>query len=318
MNIIDFTSTFPDEESCKNRWKEIRLKQGVVCPKCGCKQHYWKNDKECFECKQCSYRQSLRANTIMHRSQLSFRIWFLVFHLLTCTKKSFSALELQRQLGHKNYKPIWALAHKIRSAMGNRDSRYMLHDVVEVDEGFFSTERPEEEKDKPLKRGRGSQKKSIVLVMTESLPKEKNKCSRSKGNKDTAVRFLKMKRLDNVKTATITKNIKEHIDPSTKLVTDQLKSYSHLKDMVKEHEAHVSSKETVKKVLPWVHVAISNAKRLITDVYHDIKPEYLQYYLDEFCYKFNRRHFGQRLFDRLLIAGVTYKNEFIYSLPRFR
>jgi hypothetical protein len=49
---------------------------------------------------------------------------------------------------------------------------------------------------------------------------------------------------------------------------------------------------------------------MLLDIYHDIKPEYLQNYLNEFCYKFNRRYFGENLFDRLMIASVTYKNQF--------
>ncbi|MFN8134987.1 MAG: transposase, partial [Bacteroidales bacterium] len=62
------------------------------------------------------------------------------------------------------------------------------------------------------------------------------------------------------------------------------------------------SKETTTKTLPWVHIAISNAKRTLLGIYHKIKGKYLQLYLDEFCYKLNRRYFGERLFDRLTIA----------------
>ena len=92
----------------------------------------------------------------------------IAIQMLTYTKKSISAKELQRQLGHKSYNPIWAMLHKLRNAMGKRDSQYELCGTVELDEGFFSTEIPEEEKNKPLKRGRGSQKKTTVLVMAET------------------------------------------------------------------------------------------------------------------------------------------------------
>ena len=137
MNLLDFSTNFPDEESCKRKWKEIRDKQGVTCPKCGSTAHYWKSDKESYECKNCGYRQSLRANTIMHGSWLSFRYWFIAFHLVTSTKKTFSAKELQRQVGHKYYEPIWAMMHKIRAAMGNRDAQYNLSGIIELDEGFL-------------------------------------------------------------------------------------------------------------------------------------------------------------------------------------
>ena len=157
MKLIDFISKFPDEESCKIKLREYRERHGVVCPRCGSIQHYWKRDKECFECKSCHYRQSLKANTVMHGSQLPVRYWFIAMHLLTSTKKSISASELQRQLGHKNYTPIWAMLHKLRAAMGTRDSRYEVSGMVEVDEGFFSTGVPEGDKDKQASEARQGQ-----------------------------------------------------------------------------------------------------------------------------------------------------------------
>ncbi|KAA6315973.1 hypothetical protein EZS27_033649 [termite gut metagenome] len=146
MNLLNFVSEFPDESSCRNKFKEYRERVGVVCPVCGHKEHYWKGGKACYECKHCGKRQSLRANTVMHGSHLPFRYWFIAIHLLTGTKKSFSAVELQRQLGHKRYEPIWCMLHKLRSIMGIRDELYSLFGVMELDEGFFSTEIEEEEK----------------------------------------------------------------------------------------------------------------------------------------------------------------------------
>ena len=311
MKLIDFMSQYPDEQSCKNKWKELRIKQGVVCPACGCTEYWWKSDKECFECKHCHHRQSLRAGTIMHGSQLPFRYWFIAMHLLTSTKKSISASELQRQLGHKNYNPVWAMLHKIRMAMGKRDSQYTLAGTVELDDGFFSTEVAESEKDKPLKRGRGSQKKSKVLVMAETSAGDGRTAG---GNKPTAVRHIKMIVIGDLKSETIDKQVKTHIDMDSIINTDDSTSYTNFSSLVKEHHAQVIPHDQIGKLLPWVHVAISNAKRLLLDIFHDISPEYLQSYLNEFCYKFNRRYFGDGLFDRMLLAGVAYKNEFRYNI----
>lgn len=156
MNLIEFINQYPSEESCKRKWREIREKHGVVCPICGCKEYYWKQDKECFDCKHCKHRQSLRASTIMYGGQLSFRYWFITMHLLTSTKHSFSVLEIQRQLGHRYYEPIWAMVHKLCEAMGKRDVNYKLGGEFELDEGFFTVDLDDINKDKPLKRGRGS------------------------------------------------------------------------------------------------------------------------------------------------------------------
>lgn len=310
MNLIEFNTLFPDEESCEMKLREYREKEGVVCPRCGGRHHYWKQDKKMFECKECHYRQSLKSNTVMHGSQLPLRYWFIAMHLLTSTKKSFSASELQRQLGHKNYNPIWAMLHKLRIAMGKRDERYDLRGMVELDEGFFVTEVPEDERRNPRKRGRGSQHRSKVLVMAETV----NGTPRSPKDKPTAVRCIKMILIDDLKAATMDGHVRNNIDSDSTVITDNSTSYTHFKDIVATHIPKVIPKGEVGKALPWVHIAISNAKRLLLDIHHDICPKYVQNYLNEFSWKFNRRYCGDKMFDRLIVTSVNYKNEFRYNI----
>jgi hypothetical protein len=229
-------------------------------------------------------------------------------HLLTSTKKSFSAKELQRQLGHKRYHPIWHMLHKLRETMGKRDGEYVLAGRIELDEGYFSTEISENEKNNPLKRGRGSQRKSKVLVMAESEFVQAPK----KGQKPRRVGYLKMKVIENLQSETINEQVKTLACNVTAIDTDDSTSYVDLKDFVPRHDAQVIPKEKVGEILPWVHIAISSSKRQILNTFHNVKSEFLQKYLDEFCYKFNRRYFGEALFNRLLVACVSYKNEYRY------
>lgn len=134
-----------------------------------------------------------------------------------------------------------------------------------------------------------------------------------KGN-PRRVGHLKMVVIGNLKSQTVTPWVEENISNSTIVDSDDSTSYSKVKEAVKEHRPKVIPKKDIGKMLPWVHVAISNAKRMLLDVFHDVKPEYLQYYLNEYCYKFNRRYFGENLFDRLTIASVSYKNRFMYNI----
>lgn len=309
MNLIDFISSYPDEESCKQKFKEYRDQVGVSCAKCGGTSHYWKQDKEQYECKACATRTTLKSGTVMHKSKLPYRYWFMTMHLLTSTKKGFSAKEIQRQLGHERYAPIWHMAHKLRLSMGKRDEQYILAGAIELDEGFFTTEVPNDQKDGGLKRGRGGQKKSKVLVMAESQWVDSPK----KGKKPRRVGYLKMKVMDDLKKETINKVVQDSLSSQSELVTDGSTSYVDLKDYVKSHHSEVIPKDKIGEKLPWVHIAISNAKRQILNSYHNVKPEFLQSYLDEFCYKFNRGHFGEALFGRLLVAAVSSKNEFRYK-----
>ena len=164
----------------------------------------------------------------MHKSKLPFRYWFIAMHLLTSTKKTFSAKEIQRQLGHNRYHPIWHMVHKLRQAMGRRDDEYVPAGRIEPDEGYFSTETPEAEKDKPLKRGRGSQRKSKVLVMAES----EMVASPARGQKPRSVGYLKMKVIDDLKKETINKAVKELAADVREVDTDHSTSYVELKDFV--------------------------------------------------------------------------------------
>lgn len=189
--------------------------------------------------------------------------------------------------------------------MGSRDSKYKLDKIVELDEGFFEsvdTERDTEGKPAPRKRGRGSQKQRKVLVMASTVHDFKNT---KKHNKPTKFRYVKMIVVDDLKGQTIGEKVSESIKYATVVKTDNYSSYSKLKDQVWCHIAQTVSPKEAGNVQPWVHTMIANAKRTLLGIHHMISSKYAQNYLDEFCYKVNRRNFGEQIFDRLLIACVT-------------
>lgn len=110
-----------------------------------------------------------------------------------------------------------------------------------------------------------------------------------------------MKALESHKTQSIDEVVAQNIDEESVVFTDKANTYN-LSDFVETHIAEKSSDETTATTLKWVHITIANAKRTLLGIYHRIDAKYLQLYLDEFCYKLNRRYFGERLFDRLVIA----------------
>ena len=233
----------------------------------------------------------------MENSNLPFRKWYLAMAFMSFSKKGISARELQRQLNHKRYEPVWFMMHRIRKAMGQRDSLYALEGMVEFDEGYFSTETSKKDKGN-LKRGRGSQKQTNVAVMAESTPLED--LETGKGSKHC--RYFKMKVLGSHLSEEINEVAAGSFDEKCIVFSDKSTSYVDISNYVDVHVSEKSTKETTAKSLPWVHIAISNAKRTLLGIHHKIKGKYLQLYLDEFCYKLNRRYFGDRLFDRLAVA----------------
>lgn len=136
MELNYFLNKFADEQSCKAFFKQQREVKVIVCRQCGSVCHCWIERETRWRCKDCKQPMGLKSGTIMENSNLSYRIWLWALYLMSLTKKGFSALEMQRLIGHKRYEPIWLLMQKIRISMGNRDSTYALDGFIEMDEGF--------------------------------------------------------------------------------------------------------------------------------------------------------------------------------------
>ena len=309
MKLTEFCKRFDSEEARENHLREIREKEGVICSKCGGKKHYWDKATKSWRCAKCGHETTLKAGTVMHGSKLPLMYWFTAMHLMTSTKKTLSAAEMQRQLGHKRYQPIWEMMHKLRSVMGQRDAKYNLAGTIELDEGYFTISNPLDEGEKQ-KSGIGSQKQAKVLVMVESEETE----TPATGKKSRKCGYLKMQVIDNLKTDTFEKETSKALDPSSAVVMDNLPGHTGVEKVVSESRKQTVPGKDAPKVLPWVHIAIANAKTLFQDMYHGIKDEFLQCYLDEYCYKFNRKYFGDRVFDRLVIAAASYKPTFEHRL----
>ena len=301
MDIFSFGVHFTDEQSCRFHFKEQRDQQGVICHRCQGTNHYWLKNKWSYQCKSCKARISLRSGTIMESSKLSFMVWYKTIFLLSTTKKGFSSKEIQRQLGLKRYEPVWAMVHKLRKAMGQRDDRYTLEGMIEADEGYFTIE-ASAHKHKTQKAGRGSKTKNNVMIMAESTILEDIET----GKVERQARYFKAKVLTNHKVEGTDQTLQQAIANDDSIVfTDKSTSYVNIADYVDIHISEKSNEQTTKETLKWVHIAISNAKRNFVGTYHKIKAKYLQLYLNEFIYKLNRRYFGERIFDRLVIASIT-------------
>ena len=300
MNLTEFTRAFPDEASCIKHFRELKEKRGLVCPFCGSTEFYWSQKYRSHDCKKCSYRITLRSGTIMESSHLSYQYWYYTMYLMAMQKKSISSLEVQRQLGHKYYHPIWKMMHKIRRAMGNRDEMYELNGVVELDDAFFKSHSDKERKE-PNKRGRGSEGQSKVLVMAKVIPKVGRP---KKHKKPSAFRYVKMEVIPYSSADIVNQVVSAEVEPTSTIKSDAWRGFSRLKKVTAKHIQKVVLPPQASKILPWVHVMISNAKRNLLGTYHKTKDIYLQNYLDEFCYKTNRRLFQSTLFERLLVAAV--------------
>ena len=283
LTLFDFHKQFRDEEDCKKYLFKIRWPNGYCCPRCQGDQYFMIKGRELFKCKRCYYQTSLTAGTVLHRTRTPLLVWFWAIFLISCDKRGHSALSLSKELG-VSYWVSWTLLQKIRSAMGKQDGQYKLRGVVEVDEAYLGY------KKQNIKRGRGTEKaKVLVAVSTDEKKKHPQ--------------FAKMKAVNRLTTEVVIDFVKSHFEENCLVQTDGLNIYNALKDNVTKHEIFpIVSGEAP---LPWVHTIISNAKSFVLGTYHGIGPKHLQVYLDEFCYRFNRRFWENQLFNRMLAACMN-------------
>ena len=309
MNLLKFMQQYPTEEKCLKAFVEYRLKRGITCPHCQEEtKHYFVNAQKRFECKECKKRVSYKKGTMMEKSKLPIQVWFMLIHLMTSTKKSMSALEVSRQLEIR-YDTVWYAMHKIRISMGKRDSRYKLSGTVEVDDAFFVAVDLGRNKNTQLKRGRGSQRTAKVLVMVESEPASKKEIVKKYGketkhNKKRKMGYVKMVVVDDLSEKTINSKAEENLDKDVSAITDEWRGYSGLKKVIKKVKQTTTPPEKAMEHLPWVHTVISNAKKMTSGIHHSVGKEYLQNYLNEFCWKINRRHFSSDPFERAMCMAV--------------
>jgi transposase-like protein len=302
MNLIKFFQKYDTELKCADLFKEIRDKEGVFCKRCGGSEHYWLGTRDRYRCKACNWETTLRSGTALEYSKLPYQYWIYAMAILASSKKPVSALEMQRTLGHKFYEPIWAMLHKLRVTMGHRDASYKLKDFVEVDDAQFEVSKTKKET-KNNKPGAGSKGKAKVAVQAQTVPAKdlRKKGKAAKGS----FKFVKMATIENIKAESLVPVITNGINKNATIKTDGGRGYVTNKLPVAHHiKRTMKGKEAIKH-LPWVHIMISNAKRNILGIYHSVKEEYLQNYLNEFCYMTNRRYLASKKLNNLLVLTVN-------------
>ena len=279
MSLIEFQQRFPDNEACENYLFEARWPNGFHCPKCGHDDFYFHSSRGLLQCtnSDCRHQTSLTAGTIMHKTRTSLYKWFWAIFLCSRDKRGISATTIRKQIGVSHW-VAWTMLQKIREAMIRRDSRYMLDGLIEIDDAFIGGPGG--------KRGRGTKKAKVVVsisVTEEGIPQ-----------------FARMDVVSDHSQASLLSHVQKSVVEASKIKTDGFKGYNNL---IREGYAHKVVYSP--KMLPWVHILISNAKTFILGTYHGVSKRHLGRYLSEYCYRFNRRFWESQLFGRLLNAVIN-------------
>jgi transposase-like protein/ribosomal protein L37AE/L43A len=279
-NLLEFEQRFATDQACRDYLAKLRWPDGFVCPRCGGRRA-WPTRRGLWVCADCQYQASVTAGTIFQDTRKPLTLWFRVMWWVTTQKNGASALGLQRELGLKTYWTAWTWLHKLRRAMV-RPGRDRLSGRVEVDETYIGG--PEEGV-----IGRLAHDKALVLVAAQE--------------DGSRIGRIRLQRVTALTKASVRRFVEQAIEPGSVLRTDGLNvyqglaGYDHRPVIVKKQAADAST------VLPRVHRVASLLKRWLLGTHQGaVRAEHLDYYLDEFTFRFNRRRSASRgkLFYRLV------------------
>ncbi len=286
--LAEFEAAFPTEAACRDYLFRLRWPEGFRCPRC---QHgkAWPVGRVLFQCAGCGYQASVTAGTIFQDTHKSLTLWFRAIWWVTSQKTGASALGLQRVLGLGSYQTAWAWLHKLRRAMV-RPGRDRLAGRVEVDEAYLGG---------PGEGAHGRKrtpKKALIVVAAQE--------------DGAGIGRIRMRRVRDASAASLQPFVRAAVTPGSVVRTDGWEGYTGLAAHGYPHEVAPLRRRPGAAValLPRVHRVVALLKRWLLGTHQGaVSPAHLDYYLDEFTFRFNRRtsrHRG-KLFFRLLQQAVA-------------
>lgn len=284
--MSEFEERFATEAACRQYLFDLRWPGGFRCPQCG-HNVAWAASRGRYVCRKCRHQASLTAGTIFQDTRKPLRQWFRAMWHVTNQKHGVSALGLQRALGLGSYSTAWTWLHKLRRAMV-RPHRDRLNGLVEVDETFVGGVHPG-------KPGRGAAGKALVLIATERAP-------------DGHIGRIRLRPVSDAAMATLHEAVEACVQPGAMVQTDSWRGYNALDRIGYQHDVVRSTGERGENLLPGPHRVAALLKRWLLGIHQGaVRESHLEYYLDEFTFRFNRRTSRSRgmLFYRLAQQAVT-------------
>ncbi len=283
--LPEFETFFPTEAACREYLFRLRWPDGYACPRCRHRKA-WPITNGLWQCAQCDYKASVTAGTVFQDTRKPLTLWFRVIWYLTSQKNGASALGLQRVLGLGSYETAWTWLHKLRRAMV-RPGRDRLAGRIEVDETYWGGPEPI--------RGRGAETKALIVVAAQE--------------DGSGIGRVRLRHVPDASAVSLGGFVQDVVESGSVVHTDGWSGYAGLESAGYRHEVTnlEQSDGTASELLPRVHRIASLLKRWLMGTHQGgVSHGHLDYYLDEFTFRFNRRRSRHRglLFYRLLQQAV--------------
>jgi len=287
QDLLEFEARFSTEEACREYLFRLRWPDGFCCPRCGGRKNWPKSDV-LLQCSGCDYQSSVIAGTIFQDTRKPLRLWFRAAWWITSQKNGASAMSLQRVLGLKSYKTAWTWLHKLRRAMV-RPGRDRLTGRVEVDEAYVGGL-------EEGVRGRHTETKALIVVAAQE--------------DGPGIGRIRMRHIRDASAESLVPFVQDSVELGSVIHTDGWLGYEPLQGKGYDHEVTFlkGNKKSPSEMMPRVHRVIALLKRWLMGTHQGaVSLEHLEYYLDEFTFRFNRRKSRSRgkLFYRLLQQAVA-------------
>ena len=284
----EFVTMFPNNETCASYLQQLRWPKVFVCPACGAETAAWSLSRSRLLCSSCRHQTTVTAGTVFDKTRTPLTTWFEAAWHLTTAKNGMSAKTLQKTLG-TNYRVAWTLLQRYRVAMVRVD-RKPLSGNVEVDETFVGGV------EHGAKRGRGAHKCIVVIAVEIKQPKGFGR--------------IRMRHVPDASANSLVPFVLEAIEPGSVIVTDGWGSYNELPThgYIRTKLVLSDSGDPAHITMPGVHRVASLLKRWLLGTHQGaVDTAYLQAYLEEFTFRFNRRTSKNRglLFRRLIEQAVS-------------
>ncbi len=286
-DLPEFEARFSTEAACREYLFRLRWPDGFRCPRCAGRKS-WPLREVLLQCASCGYQSSVTAGTIFQDTRKPLTLWFRAIWWVTSQKNGASAMGLQRILGLGSYKTAWTWLHKLRRAMV-RPGRDRLSGTIEVDETYWGGL-------EEGVRGRQTESKALIVVAAQE-----------DGN---GIGRIRMRRILDASAESLLPFVEQVIVAGSVVHTDGWLGYLPLEGKGYVHRVTFlrGNKKSPSELMPRVHLVVSLLKRWLLGTHQGaVSHEHLDYYLDEFTFRFNRRTSRSRgkLFFRLVQQAVA-------------